>query len=68
MAGNIENARIVKLSSFEAVRIHASAGNFDTADRVIAVSGLLYPEAWRSSRPDSKEGRPGTKHNRAYLS
>ncbi len=34
MAGNIENARIVKLSFFEVVRIHAPAGNLDTADRV----------------------------------
>jgi len=34
----------------------------------IAVSGWLYPEALHSSRPDPREGRPGTKHNRAYLS
>ena len=34
--------------------------------RAIAVSGLLDPEALHSSRPDPKEGRPGTKHIRAY--
>ena len=35
--------------------------------RSTAVSGSLDPEALHSSRPDPKEGRPGTKHNRAYL-
>ena len=66
--GNVTQWLVASFNQERVLRDRPAEFAADAGLAAIAVSGLLCPEALHSSRPDPKEGRPGTKHNRAYLS